>query len=225
MLIACIVLFTAGTLCCCLANDFAALLAGRVFQGVGGGGLYTLTTLVITDTVPLRQRPKYLSLVSAVWGLGGVLGPLLGGVISQRTTWRWLFYINFPFCALALAAVPWVVKLESKRSGSLAANLLCVDWIGGVIFVAGSTSFLIGITWGGINYPWSSYQAWLPILLGGIVVALAVVYEALVPAEPFLRLSVYYNRSSTIVFVLTLFQGLMVCLDLPHLPRLGTNSC
>ncbi|AEO70416.1 uncharacterized protein THITE_114886 [Thermothielavioides terrestris NRRL 8126] len=209
MLLVCNLLFTAGTLCCCLANDFSVLLAGRAIQGVGGGGLYTLTTLVITDIVPLRQRPKYLSLISAVFGLGGVLGPLLGGVISQKTTWRWLFYINFPFCGLAFATVPWVVKLEPKRKGSLAANMLRVDWIGGAIFVAGSTSFLIGITWGGINYPWSSYKAWLPILLGGIVVVLALVYEAFVPREPFLRLSVYYNTSSTIVFVLTLFQGLM----------------
>ncbi|KAK4108506.1 MFS general substrate transporter [Canariomyces notabilis] len=201
--------FTVGTLLCCLANDFSVLLAGRAIQGVGGGGLYTLTTIVITDIVPLRQRPKYLSLISAVFGLGGLLGPLLGGVISERTTWRWLFYINFQFCTLAFAMVPWVIKLGPKRGGSLARNLLRVDWIGGAIFVGGSTSFLIRLTRAGINYPWSSYGTWLPIPLGGIVVILALVYDVFVPHEPFLRLSVYYNASSTIVFFLTLFQGLM----------------
>lgn len=83
-----LLLFTIGTIICCTANDFGQLLAGRVVQGVGGGGISTLSLVVLTDIVPLRQRPKYQSLILMAWGLGTMLGPLIGGLISQNTTWR-----------------------------------------------------------------------------------------------------------------------------------------
>lgn len=68
------------------------LLAGRTVQGIGGSGIFVMSSVVITDVVPLRQRPKYQGMISAAWGLGAVFGPLLGGEIIQHTTWR----VSFP---------------------------------------------------------------------------------------------------------------------------------
>jgi hypothetical protein len=124
---------------------------------------------------------------------------------------QWLFYINFPFCGIGFACVPFFrLKLINKRSWS--KDLGRVDWVGGILFIAGMTAFLLGITWGGVQYSWSSYQTWLPILLGGLVVVGALFYEAFVPSEPFIRLSVFHNRSAAIVYFLTLVQGLLVSL-------------
>jgi multidrug resistance protein len=95
MLLASLVLFTLGTvLCAPVAKDFAVLFAGRSIQGIGGGGVITLGQVIFADLVPLRQRPKYFSLVLAAWALGCVLGPLIGGLFVEHGGWRWCFYIN-----------------------------------------------------------------------------------------------------------------------------------
>lgn len=100
------------------------------------------------------------------------------------------------------------LKLVNERSWG--KDLGRVDWIGGILFIAGMTSFLLGITWGGVQYTWWSFETWLPILLGGLVLILSLVYEAFIPSEPFIRLSVFHNVSAAITFFLTLVQGLIV---------------
>jgi len=111
-----LLLFTLGTaLCAPIAKDFATLFAGRSIQGIGGGGVITMGQVIFADIVPLRQRPKYFSLVLGAWALGSVLGPLIGGVFVERADWRWCFYINVGLsvseslrisCLLIAIAVP-----------------------------------------------------------------------------------------------------------------------
>jgi MFS family permease len=95
MLLVSLGFFTLGTLLCApLAHNFTVLLAGRSLQGIGGGGIITMGQVIFADIVPLRQRPKYFSVVLAAWALGSVMGPLIGGLFVEGTTWRWCFYIN-----------------------------------------------------------------------------------------------------------------------------------
>ncbi len=88
LLLASISMFTAGTIVCCPANDITQLLAGRTIQGVGAGGMQVLSFIIISDIIPLRQRPKYASFILLAWGIGAAVGPLLGGAIIENTTWR-----------------------------------------------------------------------------------------------------------------------------------------
>jgi len=74
---------------CGVAHGFPLLLGGRVVQGIGGGGVITLAQIVFADIVPLRQRPKYFAIVLAAWALGTVLGPYIGGLLVEKSTWRW----------------------------------------------------------------------------------------------------------------------------------------
>jgi len=82
--------FLAGSIIPAAANNFTVVLVGRSIQGVGGGGILCLTELVVVDTVPLRERGKWFSFFGAMWSLGTVAGPLLGGGFSQNVTWRWV---------------------------------------------------------------------------------------------------------------------------------------
>lgn len=205
-----IIFFTVGALVAALANDFPQLLAGRTVQGVGGGGIIALTLVIFSDIVPLRLRPKYWTFIQATWGIGTILGPLVGGLIAQHTTWRWAFYIQFPFCGVGLVIVPLVVTMKTKQS-SLKKKLLRIDWVGAALFNSSVTAFLIGITWGGVQYSWGSFQTFLPLILGVLGILAALAWELRMAKNPFLRLGLFNSRSAFAVYMGAVFQGLLVC--------------
>lgn len=170
-----LVLFLIGAIVAGVSHNFGALLVGRSIQGIGGGGLIALTEIVVTDLVPLRFRGQWFGIISAMWSLGSVIGPIVGGAFAQKATWvsisincqlasikadsaqRWIFYINFPFAGIALVIVPVTLTLAFKRT-QLSEKLRRVDWIGSVLFIGSTTSFLIPVTWGGVSYAWDSWR-------------------------------------------------------------------
>lgn len=204
-----IILFTVGALVASLANNFRELLAGRTVQGVGGGGIISLTLVIFSDIIPLRLRPKYWTFIQATWGIGMILGPLVGGLFAQHATWRWAFYINFPFCGAGLMIVPFVVTMKTKKR-SLRKKMLRVDWVGAALFNASLTALLIAITWGGVQYSWESFQTFLPLILGVLGILAALAWEKWVAKHPFLRLGLFNSRSAFAIYVGAVFQGLLV---------------
>lgn len=201
--------FTAGTLLCCRSENFTELLTGRSIQGVGGGGILALGLVILTDIVPLRQRPIYVGINQISWAVGAVTGPLIGGLIVQHTTWRWIFYLNFPFCAIGFVTVPVVLRLHVDRA-PMKERLLYVDWIGGFLFISSTCSFLIGITWGGVQYPWSSWRTLVPIIIGLAGIAGTLIWERYGAARPFLRLELFNNYSALAAYTGAVLQGLLV---------------
>ena len=176
---------------------------------MGGGGIIALTMVIFSDIIPLRQRPKYWSLIQIMWALGTIAGPLVGGLFAQHASWRWVFIINFPFCALSLAIVPAVVRLKSRRS-SVKEKLLQVDWLGGFIFIASFTSFLMGLTWGGVQFPWSSFRTLVPLLIGILGIGLTFTWESRGAKQPFIRLLIFDSFSTIAFYFGALVQGLLV---------------
>ncbi|KAF2195932.1 MFS general substrate transporter [Zopfia rhizophila CBS 207.26] len=193
MLLLSIALFTAGSLIACLAKNFPVLLTGRTIQGIGGGGIITLNLVIMTDIIPLRQRPKYNGVSQVAWAFGSITGPLIGGAIVQYTTWQWLFYINFPFCVIGLISVPFVVKLRAPPF-MLEHLLHRIDWFGSALFLGSNTSLLIGLTWAGHQYSWGSYQTLVPLFA----------------KAPFIRKSLLRSRSLMTAYICTLIQGLLL---------------
>ena len=210
ILLVSILLFTIGTLIACLAQNFPTLLAGRTVQGIGGGGIITLNLVIMTDIIPLRQRPKYNSISQIAWAFGTITGPLIGGAIAQNASWRLLFIINFPFCAIGLVAVPFVVRLELKQRLLLKNILNRIDWIGSTLFIGGTTSFLIGITGAGNTFPWNSYQTLVPLLLGVAGVFATGLWELRYANMPFIRRTMLRSRSLMTTYFCTVLQGLVL---------------
>jgi MFS family permease len=83
-----VLLFTVGTVICCVASNFTQLLAGRSVQGIGGGGTLSLGLVIMTDIVPLRQRPTYNGIIQVAWAVGTITGPLIGGLFADHSTVR-----------------------------------------------------------------------------------------------------------------------------------------
>jgi MFS family permease len=166
LLIACVAFFTLGNLMCSLARGFPLLLAGRSFQGAGGGGVTTMAQVMFCDIVPLRERPKYFSMVLLAWSVGSILGPVTGGLLVEHLSWRWCFYINFPFCGMGLLAALSLLRLQPVRNSTVAPRLKDFDWLSATLFVGSLTAGLVGISWGGVQFPWTSAATLLPIAGG-----------------------------------------------------------
>jgi MFS family permease len=200
-----------------VANNFVVLLAGRSIQGIGGGGIMSLVLIIFSDIVPLRQRPIYVSSIQVAWALGTISGPVTGGAIVQNTTWRWIFYINFPFCLFGLIVIPLVVRLKTLHQASLMQKVLAVDWVGGALFNFSMATFLLGVTWGGVQYAWSTYQTLLPMFLGVAGGVVTIVWEWNYAKNPFIRLNIFANRSVAGVYICAIVQGVIVSSWILHL--------
>ncbi|KAL4882436.1 major facilitator superfamily domain-containing protein [Aspergillus karnatakaensis] len=211
-----LVFFFAGALVAGLAKNFTHILIGRCIQGVGGGGISVLSEVVVTDLVPLRLRGNYYGILSAMYSLGSVLGPILGGGFSENVTWRWIFYINIPFIGISAILVLFFFRLTTPP-GTLSQKLLQIDYTGTVLFVGSISSFLIPLSWGGVLYPWTSWRTLVPLLIGVSGMALFTAYSVKA-SNPMIPHSIFGNRSASIAFLTSSLQGLILWGALYYLP-------
>ncbi|KAI4608723.1 Efflux pump dep3 [Alternaria sp. BMP 0032] len=153
-----IFLFEAGSALCGAAPNIEALIVGRVIAGVGGSGMYSGTLTYVSVLSDEKEKPAYLAGSTVVWGIGSVLGPVVGGAFAASSaTWRWGFYVNLPIGAL-FAPVYFLLfpSIDPYPSKTLTEKLRFVDWVNAVIFLAGSACLTVVLTFGGVIYPFSS---------------------------------------------------------------------
>ncbi|OTB17639.1 hypothetical protein K445DRAFT_309813 [Daldinia sp. EC12] len=203
-----VVAFAVGTIFCCAANSITIMIVGRCIQGMGGGGIHSLGLVIHTDFVPLRWRPKWYGITLAVWTIGLSIGPVTGGAIVQRTTWRWIFYLMFPICAFGVVAVPYLLTLKPKEA-SLREKLAKIDWLGGFIFTCSATAFLIAISWGGTQHPWNSAATLVPLVIGVIGLILTALYVGFVSKYPFIPNDLFRDVSSVVTYIVACLQGIL----------------
>lgn len=200
------VFFAVGSLIAALANNFQVLLVGRTVQGVGGGGLIALTEVVVTDLVPLQFRGQWFSLLSAMWSVGTVTGPLIGAGFAQNINWRWIFWINLPVIALGITFVVLFLH-QSAIPGHIVQKLGRFDWIGSALFTASSTAFLFGLTTGGVMYEWGSWRVLLPLIIGPLGLVAFGFYEFRIAKEPIIDRGIFNNWDIIVTYVMTIFHG------------------
>ncbi|KAL8994646.1 MAG: hypothetical protein Q9188_007007 [Gyalolechia gomerana] len=209
LLLLALTLFTVGSILCAVSRNFTMMLVGRSVQGTGGGGILALTEILITDMVPLRERGNYFALISIVWAIGSVAGPLVGGALASVDAWRWIFYLNLPIVAVGFGGIIAFLKLEN-RPRTLKEKLLEIDYLGSVIFLASTTSLLVGITWGGVMYAWDSWRTLVPILVGLFGLVLFVLWEARFAKSPLLPLDIFRNKDSNIAYFIDFIHGIIL---------------
>ena len=216
-LLVALVFFTVGAIVGALAQNLTTLIIGRTIQGVGGGGIISLSEILITDLVPLRNRGNWFGFQSLIWAIGSVTGPLIGGAFAQDATWRWIFWINLPFCGLGFLTLPYCLQLHHPP-GPLASKLQRFDWFGAFLLTASTTSFLMPVSWGGVMFPWSSFRTLVPLLLGIFGLVVFGLYEAYVTKTPLIPLQIFGNRTAAVNYIGTLVQGTILWCLLYYLP-------
>jgi len=206
----CAAFFAAGAIIAALANDFTVIIVGRAIQGTGGGGLIALTEVVTTDLVPLAYRGQWFSMISAVWSIGTVTGPLIGAGFAQNVSWRWIFWINLPVIAVGIVMVIFFLR-QAKVPGHIVAKLKRFDWLGSFLFTAGSTSFLFGISTGGVMYEWDSWRTIVSIIVGAAVLVAFALWEIhfaeRVGTEPLIDKGIFNNWTMVSTYIQTVLHG------------------
>ncbi|KAF7326942.1 MFS domain-containing protein [Mycena venus] len=196
IMLASIILFAIGSALAGAAQNMPMMIAARAVQGIGGGGILTLTEIVTADLVPLADRGLYQGLLAMIWALASFTGPPIGGALAQDgKSWRWLFYLNLPLAAIAIVLVALFLKL-SRPQGSVRDKLANVDWIGNGIVLVGTSLAIIGLTWGGIRYPWHAPQVLVPLVIGIFLLFVFAIYEAKFAVSPVIPRDIVSNRTS-----------------------------
>ena len=194
-----IAVFLLGSLLAGCAQSMIQLVAGRFVQGLGAGGLATLTFTIIGEIVPARERGRYQGYLGAVWALAAVVGPVVGGVFSDRATilglagWRWMFLLNLPLGVLALAVTARVLRLPVVRLQSEDRREPRIDYLGAGLVFASVSSLVLALAWSGPEHGWAHPTTVSLAAAGVVLVGLLVVCELRV-AEPILPLRLFTNR-------------------------------
>ncbi|KAI1460396.1 MFS general substrate transporter [Annulohypoxylon moriforme] len=209
-------LFLAGSLTFSLARNMAAIIAGRVIQGLGGGGLDVLGEIIVSDMTTLKERPLYLGIMSLPIAIGSILGPTIGALFSDFVTWRWIGWINLPLLGISFPLLVIFLRLKRLES-TLEAKLKRLDWTGMLVFTVGCTLFVLPISWADSLYPWNSYQTILPLLLGFAVLAGFAIYEAK-PEAPVMPHRLFRSRTAVVTLCGGFVHGMTLYTLLQYLP-------
>ncbi|KAJ4989893.1 major facilitator superfamily transporter [Stagonosporopsis vannaccii] len=218
MLLLSLTFFTAGTILCSVARDFTVLLTGRSIQGIGGGGIITITQVIFCDIVPLRQRPKYFAMVLGSWSIGSIVGPVVGGALVEHASWRWCFHINYPFCGIGFVVAAWFVRMNATTELTITQKLKQTDWIGALLFIGSFTSFLVGLSFGGVQHPWVSAATLAPMISGLAGIATFLSWQVYKKPHSLLPTSIFYNLSAISAFYCAMINGLVLFTALYYVP-------
>jgi len=155
--------FLAGSALSGAAQDMAQLVVFRMVQGAGAGALMTLGYTIIAELFGLERRARMQGYISGIWGLASLIGPWVGGVLTDHVSWRWVFYINLPFGAIAMAVIATALTVVERP-----VRRPIVDWAGVALFAAGVSAVLLGIVEAGRAGSWSRIEVVALLALGAV---------------------------------------------------------
>ncbi len=211
LLVAAILIFLVGSALSGLSHSMDQLIAFRALQGLGAGGLMVGALATIGDLVSPRERGQYMGYMMAAMMVAMIAGPLVGGYITDSLSWRWIFYINMPIGAVALAYIYATLHLPRHKIQHM------IDYLGAAILAVGATAIVLVTTWGGSQFAWGSAPIMTLIAVAVLAVA-AFIWVENRAVEPILPMHVFRNRNFTLASSMSFLLGLSMFGAMTFLP-------
>ncbi|MCG5441553.1 MFS transporter [Micromonospora sp. NIE79] len=195
-------LFVVGSLIAGFTPNVEVLLLSRVVQGIGAGGMTALATIVMAAMIPPRELGRYAGIFGAVFGVGTIAGPLIGGLLVDTSWlgWRWCFLIGVPFSVISIALLQRTLHLPVVRRKAK------IDWLGALLITSGVSTLLIWSSLAGNKFDWASGWTAVMVIGGLVLLALAVIVESRA-AEPIVPLSIFRNRTVSLATIASVLVG------------------
>ena len=195
--------FMVGSVLCGFSENMTQLIIFRIIQGIGGGTIMAVTFISIADLFPPSDRGKYIGLLAACFGLASVIGPTLGGFLTDTFSWKWIFFVNVP---LAGPVVFLLARFFPDTPGESKEENRQIDYLGICLLIVGVVLLLVGLSLGGVQYEWTSLYVVGPIVTGLISLIILVIVETKT-YNPILPLNLFKERMVTIGLILSLLTG------------------
>ncbi|MET0863910.1 MAG: MFS transporter [Nakamurella sp.] len=198
-----LIIFVLSSAVAGLSQSMGMLIAARVVQGLGAGGLTALTQVCLAAMIPPRERGRYSGYLGATLAVATVAGPLIGGVIVDTSWlgWRWCFYVGVPFAVAAIILLQKTLHLPTFRRDNVR-----IDWLGATLITGSVSLLLIWVSLAGTEFDWWSWQT-ITMVVGAIVIAAGALYVESKAAEPIIPLKLFKVRSISLAVVASLFVG------------------
>lgn len=199
-----ILAFLTGSALCGISQSMMQLIIFRAIQGVGGGIMVTSVFTVVADLFPPQKRGKYTGMVASMYGLSSIIGPLLGGLITDHLSWRFIFYVNIPIGIIAAAIIFFVMPNFKAREEKNS-----VDYLGTIAIILALVPMLLAFSLAGNTFPWLSVQI-IGMFVFSILMLVIFIYFESKSKNPVIPLSFFQNRSIIVtLFVAFLSNGIM----------------
>ncbi|KAK2767633.1 hypothetical protein FQN54_003791 [Arachnomyces sp. PD_36] len=196
--------FGIGSVGCGLSRNMNELIASRVFQGIGGGGMTTVVNILLSDIVPLRDRGVWQGIINIVYTLGAGIGAPLGGFFADYIGWRWAFLVQGPICLIAIIAVSLALNLPARDESHWKTKLRRIDFLGAIILVAAVSTLCLGMDRGS-NVSWTKPITIVSLCLSFVFFIAFMYVEVYVANEPFAPGYIIFDRSLFACFACNFF--------------------
>ncbi|TCD66867.1 hypothetical protein EIP91_000821, partial [Steccherinum ochraceum] len=211
-------IFMLGSFLAGLSRSILQLIICRGIAGAGGGGIPSVVQIVMADVVSLRDRGKYQGIIGGVVALGNSIGPLIGGALAEKVTWRWCFWITLPISAVAIVIVIVVLPLKSVQ-GDFRRKLLVIDYLGVFLTLIGCTLVMLPLIWGGVTFPWDSPMILGPLCSGAFVVGVFCLWEWKGAKLPIVPMYIFKETTVTGVYITMFINGFIFYSSLFYIPQ------
>ncbi len=198
-----IVIFVAGSILAGVAHNVPVLLAARVVQGLGMGGLTALVVAIIGTIIPPRNRGRYSGYMGAVMAVAMSGGPILGGIIVDSPLgWRWCFFASVPIAVLSLVLLQRTLHVTTERKSDVR-----IDWFGATLLTAGVSVLLVWVSFAGSSFEWFSAESVLYVTAGLALLVATVIVESKV-ADPVIPLKIITERTTGLAIIASVAVGI-----------------
>lgn len=205
------ILFLFGSTLGAMATGMTMLITGRAIQGIAGGAMMILSQAITAEVTTVRERGKYMGFMGAAFGVASVLGPILGGWITDHIGWRWGMWLNLPLGLITIFVTLRYMKLESKPPR------FTLDFAGTACMATATTAIVLLATWGGRDYAWSDpVIVTLALLAVAATICLVIVEQKV--RDPLIPLQLFRNRNFTLATLAGVAVGILMFGTLAYMP-------